>query len=50
MLQSDWPGVFWPISPKTDFSQIWDFCANRANNMNINYRPNSEKIKNQTFQ
>ena len=43
MLQSDWPRTFWPISQEPDLSKVWDKCRNTANNMNVLYRPNSEK-------
>ena len=47
MLQSDWPRPFWPIPQEfSDFSKVWDKCKNTANNMNVLYRPNSEKIIN----
>ena len=44
ILQFNWPGTFWPIPQEPDFSQVWDFCMNIANNTNFNCRPNSEKI------
>ena len=44
MLQSDWPRPFWPIPQEfSDFFKVWDKCKNTANNMNVLYRPNSEK-------
>ena len=44
ILQSDWPIAFWRVSQEPDFSQVWDLCKNGGNNMNVLYRPNSEKI------
>ena len=49
ILQSDWPGVFWPISQISDFSQTWDLFWNIANNTNF-IIPNSGKINFQIFQ
>ena len=43
IIQYDWPGEFWPISQEPDFSQIWNFCKNRENNINFCYRPNFKK-------
>ena len=36
ILQSDWSRVFWSISQESNFSQIWDLCKNRANNLTFN--------------
>lgn len=49
ILQCDWQRVFWLISQKPDFSQIWDLCRNIATNIHFYYRGNSEQ-SNQTFQ
>ena len=46
IMQSDWPRAFWIISQEPDFTQVWDLCKNTANNINLLYRPNSEKINN----
>ena len=50
MLQSDWMIIFWPISQELEFSQIWDFCRNKANNIHFHYRTNSVKINGNIFQ
>ena len=38
ILQSNWPRAFWPKCQEPDFSQIWDLCSKRANNINFHYR------------
>ena len=43
ILQSGWPGAFWPISQEPDFLQIWNLFKNTANNINFYYGPKSEK-------
>ena len=37
-------------SQEQKFSQTWDLCRNRANNINFHYRTNSEKINDKIFQ
>ena len=39
--------VFWSISQKQDFFQIWDLCRNTANNVYFHYRTNSVTISDQ---
>lgn len=43
ILQSHLPRAFWPISQGPKFSRICALCNKIANNINFNYRPNSEK-------
>ena len=50
ILQPDWPRAFWPTSQEPDFSQITHLCGNIANDINFHYRPNSGRIKDQSFQ
>ena len=50
ILQSDWPVAFFPISLKIEIFQIWDLCKNTADDINLRYRPNSEKINDKIFQ
>ena len=46
----DWLITFWSRSQKPEFSQIWDFSRNTANNINFHYRTNSLKIDDKLFQ
>ena len=46
----DWLITFWSRSQKPEFSQIWDFSRNTANNINFHYRTNSVKIDDKLFQ
>ena len=50
ILQSSWPGAFWPISQEPHFSQIWTLYINIANDINFHCRPRpeSEKTNDQT--
>ena len=43
ILQSHWLRTFWLIPQEPEFSQIWDLCRHKANNMNFHLTPNSEK-------
>ena len=38
------------IFQEPEFSQIWDFCKNKANNKKFHYRTNSVKINDKIFQ
>ena len=40
----------WSISQEPEFSQIWNLCRNTANKINFNYRTNSVKINDKSFQ
>ena len=44
ILQSDWPRGFWPVSQELDFFQVWNLHRNPANNIHLDYRPNSKKL------
>ena len=43
MLQSHGLREFWFITQEPEFSQIWDLCRNKANNINFHLTPNQEK-------
>lgn len=43
ILQSEWLRTFWLITQGPEFSQTWDLCKHKANNMNFHLTPNSEK-------
>ena len=50
VLQSDCPKPLWTITWELDFFQIRDLRWVIANNMNVHYKPNSEKSDDQFFQ
>ena len=43
MLQSHGLREFWFITQEPEFSQIWDLCRNKANNINFHLTSNQEK-------
>ena len=49
ILQPDWLGIFWPISPGETFSQIGDLCRNTENNIYFHYRTISVNINTNFF-
>ena len=49
ILQPDCYRAFWLIAQKPEFSQIWDLCKQKTNNLNFHLTPNPEKSNNTIF-
>ena len=49
VLQSDWLNAFWLIAQEPEFSQIWDLCRHKVNNMNFHLKPYPEKSNEKKF-